>query len=80
MPVRDLAKRGLVFLHLARVTIYQLYIAVQNVHDTIAYTIHEFFVTLRNDSFTQFRFDRLQHLQSVIILSHTLHRLHTNRM
>jgi len=48
-----LAKRGLVFLQLARVKTSLLYIAVQNVEDTLAYKIHEFFVTLRGDSFTQ---------------------------
>jgi len=79
VPLGDHAKRRLVFLHLARVTTCQLYIAVQNVQDTLAYTIHEFFVTLRNDGFTQFRFGRFQHPQSVIICSHPLHRLNTNR-
>jgi len=67
VPIDDIAKRRLEFLQLALVTNSQLYIAVQNVQDTLAYTIHEFFLTLRDDSFKQFRVGRLQHLQCVII-------------
>ena len=50
-----------------------LYIAVQNVQDTLAYTIPEFFVTLRNDSLTQFGFGLLQYFREYIISSHTLY-------
>ena len=46
MPVDDLTKGRLVFLQVARFTTYQLFIAVLNVQDTIAYTIDEFFVTV----------------------------------
>jgi len=63
VPFGDLVERGLVFLQLARVTACQLYIAVQNVQGTLAYKIHEFFVTLRNDSFTHSQFGRFQHLE-----------------
>jgi len=62
-----LAKRRFVFLQLAGVTSYQLHTAVQNVNDTLAYTIHEFFGTFRDDCFTQFRFGRIQLLESVVI-------------
>ena len=66
MLVDHLAKSGLVIMQLARVSKCQLYIAVQIFQDTLAYAIHEFFVTLRDDSFTQFGFGRLEHLESVI--------------
>jgi len=55
------------FLQLARVASCPLYIAVQNVQDTPAYTIHEFSVTIRDNSFTQSMFSRLEHVDSVII-------------
>jgi len=44
--VGDVTKRRLVFWKLARVTTFQVYIAVQNVQDTLAYSMHQFFVTL----------------------------------
>jgi len=53
VPVGDLVKRGLVFLQLTCVTKCLLCIAVQNVQDTLANTINEFFlhfemIALRN--------------------------------
>jgi len=61
-----LTKHGLVFMQLANVTNCQLYIAVQNVQETLAYTIHEFFVTIRDDSFMQFMLGCLEHLEGMI--------------
>ena len=71
MSVSELATRGLLFLQLARAT-SQVYIAVQNVQDTLAYIIHEFFVSLRDDSFRKFRYVRLEHLESNNLISHAL--------
>ena len=57
MPFDDLAKTGLVFLQLAPVKNFLLCIAVQNVLDT------RVLVIILDDSFTQFGFGRLEHLE-----------------
>jgi len=54
------------------VTTGQLYVAVQDVQDALAYAIHEFLLTVRD---YVFRFGRLELVKGVLIRFHLLHRL-----
>ena len=57
--VGDIAGYGLVFSHFVGV---QTDVAVEDVEDAFAYSIHEFPVTVRNVGFTKLRFRRLEYM------------------
>jgi len=67
-----LAKRGLEFMQLARVKNWQFYIAVQDVQQTLAYTIHEFFLL-------QFVIKALRHQGSAVLSTWKSWHMHFTR-
>ena len=55
------------FAKLARVTNCQCDVAIKDVQDTLAYTIHKFLVTVRYDGFAQFWLGRRGYVKSVVM-------------
>jgi len=53
-----------------------IFLSERSRHSLIQFTS---FVTILNDSFTQSRFGRLEHVEGMIIRSHALHSLYQNR-
>jgi len=53
------AKCGLELSQFTLTTAFQVNIAVQDIQETFAYAIHEIFLAIRYNGFTQFRFGRL---------------------
>ena len=62
-----------------RIATRQFDIAVQDVQHAFAYAIHELSFTVRNNSFTQSLFGRLEYVKSVIVRFHSLHSLSQSR-
>ena len=59
-----------VFAQLARDSTRQPDVTVQH---ALAYTVHELFVAVRDDRFTQFGRGYLEHVQGVVVRPHSLH-------
>ena len=53
--------------HFTRVTKCKLDVSVQDIKEALAYAIHEFFVTVRDNGPMQFRFGRPEYVMGVII-------------
>ena len=61
------------FAQLARDSARQPDVTVQHLNNAHAYTVHEFLVAVRDDRFTQFGRGRHEHVDGVVVRSHSLH-------